>query len=100
MLTFVGLGAGTHSVIHLQLTLQRVDELPALAELLLQQRDLVLEPEDIDTLQHGKLKRQGFHLSAPCVNTATCWFSPGWPGAPVSGCVSAAPAPDCEPAGV
>lgn len=36
MLTFVGLGAGTHSVVHLQLTLQRVDELPALAELLLQ----------------------------------------------------------------
>lgn len=45
MLTFMGLGAGTHSVVHLQFALQRVDELPAFTELLLQQRDLVLQPE-------------------------------------------------------
>lgn len=45
-LTFVGLAGGTHSVIHLQFTLQRVDEFPAFTELLLQERDLMLQPED------------------------------------------------------
>lgn len=49
MLTFVGLAAGTHSVVHLQFALQRVDELPAFTELLLQQRDLVLQPGDKQT---------------------------------------------------
>lgn len=54
MLTFVGLAAGTHSVVHLQFALQRVDELPAFTELLLQQRDLVLQPEDKQTHVSGR----------------------------------------------
>lgn len=35
-LTFVGLSAGTHSIVHLEFTLQGVDELSALTQLLLQ----------------------------------------------------------------
>lgn len=44
-LTFVGLHAGTHSIVDLQFTLQGVDELSALTQLLLQKGHLMLEPE-------------------------------------------------------
>lgn len=36
MLTFVGFGGGTHSIINVQFALQGVDEFPALTQLLLQ----------------------------------------------------------------
>lgn len=50
LLTFVSLGARTHSVINLQFTLQGVDQLPALAQLLLQQRHLMLQPGQTQTI--------------------------------------------------
>lgn len=49
-LTLVGFGVGTHAIVELQLTLQGVDELSALTQLLLQKGHLMLEPED--THQH------------------------------------------------
>lgn len=99
MLTFVGLAVGTHSVVHLQFALQRVDELPAFAELLLQQRDLVLQPEDKRQRVSVVNKKKRYDKIIESQLSPTCWFSPGWPAAPASGCGSALPALDCEPAG-
>lgn len=42
--TSVGLGVGAHPIVELQLTLQGVDELSALTQLLLQKGHLMLEP--------------------------------------------------------
>lgn len=44
-LTFVGFRVGTHLIVDLQFTLQGVDELSALTQLLLQKGHLMLEPE-------------------------------------------------------
>ena len=59
VLTLAGLGAATHAVVHLQLALQGVHELPALTQLLLQEGHLVLQPrEHRDTRVRGQWRSE------------------------------------------